>query len=59
MYAREQYYIEIINSVRISSPRSLPFSLPQKCGILLKVTVDLLTFSPSFACRCPQNCVPT
>ena len=44
MYAREHYYVEIINRVRISSPRSLPFSLPEKCGILLKVTVDQLTF---------------
>ena len=44
MYAREHYYIKIINSVRISSPRSLPFSLPEKCDILQKVTVDQLTF---------------
>ena len=44
MFARVHYYIEIINSVRISSPRSLPFSLPEKCDILQKVTVDQLTF---------------
>ena len=69
MYAREHYYIEIINRVRISSPRSLPFSLPEKCGILLKVTVDQLTFwlflphlpadAPQTASRRNRDYVPT
>ena len=58
-----------INRVRISSPRSLPFSLPEKCGILLKVTVDQLTFwlflphlpadAPQTASRRNRDYVPT